>query len=173
VWNGVDGCGITYLGILSFGFSGNWYLIDSLNLTDLNTLKLIFVTFLSTLILFSTTGIRISQHWCGADLINFSIWGDAEPCAHYLNEKAPACPMHANMTSKNCCSQKEVYVKGGDEDFQMESAQVFRTPYVLIQKLTAPLIIFTSRVLTVEHFRNHSPPILTESIFIRVQSLLI
>lgn len=137
------------------------------------TLKIILTSLLSVLILFSTTGIRISQHWCGGDLINFTIWGDAEPCAHYQNDNTPSCPLHANMNRKNCCSQMELNIHGGDEDFQIESAPIVRTTYVLIQKLWEPVARLTSRILSVEHFRNHSPPVLSEPIFIRVQSLLI
>ena len=142
-------------------------------MSKLNVIKLIFSFVLSTLILFSTTGIRISEHWCGDKLINSSIWGDAEPCDHFKNADAPACPLHANMPKKKCCSQKELIIAAGSDDFQVENTTIINVQFEFIQEISNWINGYSSRIPLAEHFRNHSPPNLGLPIFIRIQSFLI
>ena len=124
--------------------------------------------------LLSTTGVRISQHWCGDLLINATIWGEAEPCAHFKSQGESACPMHAQLTtSKNCCHQKAQIIEGGDEDFTIQ--YVTNPPQVLIGTLFWVDYIFDiiSPNESIDPFRNHSPPLIESRLFALIQSFLL
>jgi hypothetical protein len=75
---------------------------------------------LSASTVFSSTGVRISQHWCGNILVNATIWGDAEPCDHFSSSCEKNCAFHQKLAAaaKNCCQERTVVVEGGDEDYQ-------------------------------------------------------
>jgi hypothetical protein len=126
------------------------------------------------LMLLSTTGVRISQHWCGDILINATIWGEAEPCSHFSSNEHAKCPMHANLNNKkNCCSQKAQIVEGGDDDFLYQSFALnvaFDFSNLLWNQLE---LCFAPRSILTSHFHNHSPPLLESRLFLRIQSFLI
>ncbi len=134
---------------------------------------------ISATMLLSSTGIRISQHWCGDVLVNTSIWGNAKPCEHFQSNTIP-CPFHPNMfievmdgEKKNCCNEQAIYVKGGDEDF-MPYASVVSAPVWNLLALIPSFDLDLFRVAPKrEKFRNHSPPLLTRPILLLVQSFLI
>ncbi len=139
----------------------------------LRIIQSILSIILIPLMLLSTTGVRISQHWCGNNLVNFSIWGEAEPCDHFKDKNALACPMHADMPSKNCCSQKQVDVEAGDEDFKISASLQCDVKIELNDIASEVFDLHPYQTSLPEHFRNHSPPILGKAIFIKNQSFLI
>ena len=127
---------------------------------------------LITAMLFSSTGVRISQHWCGGELINATIWGEAESCSHAV--EMIDCPIHGKMAvEKNCCEEREVIVEGGDEDY-IVSAHVVQpvTDYISLLNTTSntELIEFVPRIL---RFLNHSPPLIGTARYVVIQSFLI
>jgi hypothetical protein len=140
----------------------------------LKVLQTIFSLVLIPLLLLSSTGIRISQHWCGDNLINTNIWGEAEACAHSQNPTKVKCPIHGEMlVGGNCCNQQERFVEGGDTDFESIDF-IVDSPIVLALIRHSDLgDDFCSFTKAVRHFLNHSPPLITTCIFLRVQSFLL
>lgn len=146
-------------------------------LSTLVCLKLftaISLVFLSALMLLSSTGIRISQHWCGKRLVNTTIWGEATPCSHFDAGDKPACPMHSKqMKSKNCCDQREVIVEGGDDDY-IGSFFSLQSPVGVVFQFfrecepTTGIAAFTSC-----KFHNHSPPLKGPPLYLMIRSFLI
>lgn len=123
--------------------------------------------------LLSTTGVRVSQHWCGSQLVNSSIWGDAEPCDHFMASDKPACPMHKNVPKKKCCDQREFTVEPQEDDFagsQVSISEPFVTFTALGTLFEASL---EAPMLIQRHFRNHSPPPLNQAIYLITQSFRI
>jgi len=61
----------------------------------------------------STFSFRLSTHSCGGELVDWSVFGDAEPCIH-AKAAAPACPKHPKPanTSKQCCDDHAETVTG-------------------------------------------------------------
>ncbi|MEZ4722187.1 MAG: hypothetical protein R2813_09960 [Flavobacteriales bacterium] len=136
----------------------------------MNILRSIFSVTLIPLLLLSTTGLRISQHWCGNALINATIWGDAEPCEHFKSEEKPACPFHAKMqAAKKCCSEREVYIDGSDDDFLAQlicSISYHPTGVVMIRMVD--LFDHVGATIKEAKFHNHSPPLIKSSIFLLI-----
>ena len=116
----------------------------------------------------------ISQHWCGDRLINATIWGDAEPCSHAKSNGEVECPVHGIMkVGKKCCSEREVIVDGGDEDYQSSSFLInfpdFQTYFPAVIGIENQFMVR----FTKDHFRNHSPPLIESRIFLEILSLLL
>ncbi len=138
-------------------------------------LRLILSIVLIPLMLLSTTGVRLSQHWCGDELVNATIWGEAEACDHFNEEAAPVCPMHAHLAvKKKCCKQKSTIVEGGDEDYEIIS-HVLKIKFKIISNYTwifMPLKAVEYKLDT-DSFFNHSPPLLKEEVLTLFQLFLI
>lgn len=140
----------------------------------LRIIQSILSVILIPLMLLSTTGVRISQHWCGDILINATIWGEAEPCSHFRNDDNTKCPIHANLNKKkNCCSQKAQIVEGGDDDFLSQGFALnvaFDCSNLRWNQLD---FCFEPWSILTNHFHNHSPPLLESRLFLRIQSFLL
>jgi len=140
----------------------------------LKILQSIIALFIAALTLFSTTGVRISQHWCGDRLINATIWGDAEPCSHAKSNGEVECPVHGIMkVGKKCCSEREVMVEGGDEDYEFSSFLIsfpdFQIDLPAAMRIEKQFVVHSTK----DHFRNHSPPLIESRIFLEILSLLL
>lgn len=126
-------------------------------------------------VLLSSTGFRMSQHWCGNMLVSASIFGTAMPCAHYGASQKPACPMHTQSAiKKNCCDQREIIVDGNDYEYEVQTMEPVTAPSVLIAFIYCIWDIFIPEADVVSSkYHNHSPPLIGSEIIIRVQSFLL
>ena len=140
----------------------------------LKLLQFILSIFLIPLMLLSTTGVRVSQHWCGDLLVSATIWGEAEPCSHFTKDEDSKCPMHAQMApKKNCCEQKAQIIDGGDEDFKNAHFSYLNVLLHMThtgQYEVKGLLSFEGKL---DHFRNHSPPLIGSKLFVLIQSFLL
>ena len=84
------------------------------------------------------------------------------------------CPVHGIMkVGKKCCSEREVIVDGGDEDYQASSFLInfpdFQTYFPAVIGIENQFMVR----FTKDHFRNHSPPLIESRIFLEILSLLL
>lgn len=135
-------------------------------------LRLISMVILSATIILSTTGVRLSQHWCGDSLVNLSIWGDADPCSHYKSSESP-CPFHKNIPAKNCCNQKEVTIDGLDNHLNSPAISLEPQTVLLAVVHIEDCIALYTRYFLPDYYRNHSPPLILEQISVLYQRFII
>jgi hypothetical protein len=130
---------------------------------------------LGVLILFSSTGIRISQHWCGDQLVNAAFFGEATPCAHFAKSEESQCPMHTkNNITKKCCDQKDQIIEGNNYMYEFQTTQVqisFKIALVLVWNMFAEQP--TDRPTASSEYLNHSPPLLASEAIVLLQTFLI
>jgi hypothetical protein len=83
---------------------------------------------LAALILFVSSGFKVSKHYCGGELKNTALFTQAEACNHSPEADAesacpnagPSCPMHQQQEeeeNKNCCEDEEIFLKS-DQDLK-------------------------------------------------------
>jgi hypothetical protein len=115
--------------------------------------------------LLSTTGVRISQHWCGDQLVNATIWGEAEACNHAI--KMVDCPIHGKMLvdSKKCCDQREITIEPNEDDYIFSA-------YFLNINVESEFFVFAIESTEIicpqflnQKFYNHSPPLIGLALF--------
>ena len=126
-------------------------------------------------VLLSSTGVRLSQHWCGENLVSASVFGEAQPCSHYKATEKPACPFHAAKEApKKCCDQRETLIDGNDYDFEIQVTSAPVPDYAIswIQPVLY-LVNHGNQEYTTPKYLNHSPPLIGSDILVRNQSLLL
>ena len=126
-------------------------------------------------VLLSSTGVRLSQHWCGHSLVSASVFGEAQPCSHYEASEKPACPFHAKQKAqKKCCDQRETIIDGNEYDYEIQVTNVPVPDYTISMLLPMLYLINGSDQ---EHqapkYLNHSPPLIGADILVRIQSFLL
>ena len=146
-----------------------------LNFGSMHLLHTIASLLLMASVLLSSTGVQISQHWCGDQLINTSLFGAAEPCSHYQSTENSSCPFHAKKVSKKkCCDQRETGIDGNDYDFEARSFSFLSAPMALVAILWDTVVSEVAEADCAFHIiRNHSPPLLGLDIFVLIQSFLL
>lgn len=139
----------------------------------MHLLKSILTFLLIPLMLVSTTGVKISQHWCGDVLINANIWGEAEPCEHFNSDSV--CPNHqTTVKKKNCCDQRETLVQSGDdtlENIHFSISALKSFIHLPFENDSEQNQKFTT--LLNPQIRIKAPPLGGPAIFLAIQSLLI
>ncbi|MEZ4722197.1 MAG: hypothetical protein R2813_10010 [Flavobacteriales bacterium] len=125
-------------------------------------------------VLLSSTGVRLSQHWCGNRLVSATIFGEAEACSHFQASDKPACPMHAKAQQKKCCDQRETIIDGNDYDFEIQAMELVEVPVSIVAIMH---YVFSSPLMEAElvtnKYDNHSPPLIGSDILVRFQSFLL
>ena len=146
-----------------------------LNFGSMHFLHTIASLLLMASVILSSTGVHISQHWCGDQLVNTSLFGAAEPCSHYQSTENSSCPFHAKQASKKkCCDQRETSIDGNDYDFEAQSFSVLSAPISWVAILWDTVVSEVAEAdCTFNKFHNHSPPLLGLDIFVRIQSFLL
>ncbi|NJN78239.1 MAG: hypothetical protein HC803_07835 [Saprospiraceae bacterium] len=128
------------------------------------------VYILSFLVLVSTNGLTINQHFCSGQLVKAALFYKAEKCKHEVKpmtcceKKAAAKNLaHCNLNkTKKCCDEKVVIVKVDNEaqplyvDFQLN------TP-IFIAIIPIQNLMFQSSLefFTPPYF-NYKPPLILE-----------
>lgn len=127
----------------------------------------------SCVLLLSSTGLRISQHWCGDELVSVSVWGEAQPCGHA--DKTVDCPIHGtmNLSDKNCCDQREVKIEATEEEFLNHSfnMEIDISENEILGEETIISSIEDQGIMVATI--SHSPPLIEECVFKRNQRYLI
>lgn len=128
---------------------------------EVRIISSIFLFVAAASMLISTTGVRISQHWCGDQLVNATIWGEAEPCSHSM--EMVDCPIHGKMAvEKNCCDQRASIIDAIENDF-FSSSIVFNYMPIAFDLVTTQLESqLITRDLDSKHHLNHSPPLIAQ-----------
>ncbi|HAA13993.1 MAG TPA: hypothetical protein DCE41_20810 [Cytophagales bacterium] len=64
-----------------------------------------------------SVGFTVNSHWCGGELLGWSVFTEAEGCAHQQEwEALPPC--HKAMMEKpgGCCHEESTYIQSFDEE---------------------------------------------------------
>lgn len=130
---------------------------------------------LMAVVLISSTGLRMSQHWCGDQLVNAAFFGEATPCSHFAKSEESQCPMHAKTDNpKKCCDQKNQIIEGNDYTYEFQTIEAhisFKIALVLVWNFFSEQPV--ERHVASSKFLNHSPPLLASEAIVLLQRFLI
>lgn len=123
----------------------------------------IFHIFLSFILMLATTGLSISKHYCGDSVVKTSLGTTAESCM-------PGMDM-----GKGCCDeQTETLIL--DDDYQVSHTTLKISPeYDLLVAYLVSELVYTGEqsYFTKLTPDDTGPPVGTEPLFLKVQSLLL
>ncbi len=96
---------------------------------------------LAIFVLLSTYSFTISAHFCGGEVVDVSLFEEAESCCGNIKEK-DFCSSGAEIHKKNHCSDTTKYVQGNDLE------------QTALTKLSLPQVYFVVAYFSVFHFNN-------------------
>ena len=130
-------------------------------------MKKAFSVLLSFIILLSSTSFSLSAHYCGQQLVDIALFGEAEACPM---TKEKAC----ESDKMPCCADRDIIIEG--EDFlasKQLSKQEIKNTEVLIASLNYPIKLLVLNEFSVYTLENYNPPLIDREIPILIQSFLL
>lgn len=68
---------------------------------------------LASLVFFTTMSFTVDMHYCGKDLVDFSLVHVAQTCGMEKQQSAEGCAN--DISQKSCCSDKQIIVEGQND----------------------------------------------------------
>ena len=126
-----------------------------------------FAILVSSLILLSSLNFNLSAHYCGTQLIDVALFGEADQCAMAKENSL-------NPKKKSCCENRVILIEGEDylasKDFNVLEVKKVD---VLLNLFTFPIDLFIQdKFLEVEKY-HYFPPLNQRKISILLQSFLL
>ncbi|MBL4709118.1 MAG: hypothetical protein JKY48_11845 [Flavobacteriales bacterium] len=130
-------------------------------------MKKTFSVLLSLLILLSSISFNLSAHYCGSQLVDIALFG-----------QAVACPMAAEKGSDSdeipCCADRDIIIDAEDYLSSKDlSKQEIKKTEVLIAELNYPIELLVQNEVPSIECDNYSPPLIEREIPILIQSFLL
>jgi len=132
--------------------------------------------FMAVLVLASTLSFTVDIHYCGDHLVDFSLLKDSKTCGMEAKTdsksfKSGFCSVE--LTSKSCCSDKQIVVKGHD-DLKASFADFHANQQLFIASFVYSYInLFESEAKDFIPFKTYRPPYITRDVQILHESFLI
>lgn len=137
---------------------------------------------MALLIMVVTTGFSISQHFCQGELLDFTLFGDAEPCEMAMSgNDLPPCHNQdsadqstGSFTKKPCCENHDATVAGQDTPTLLKSIDSL-IPSVKFLAAFAYTVFYNYLALRDKNtlFTEYRPPLIQRDIPVFIQSFLI
>lgn len=128
---------------------------------------------MALLVLFSSTGILVNQHFCRNELKHTALFAPAKSCHA---QSMPSCPMHAaaQKEQKGCCDDESHFLKHKQEQVQSET-QLAKAPAATA--LPATCMAFHSPLPSVDkqtiQYLNYKPPLIVCDLPVSLQAFLL
>lgn len=128
---------------------------------------------MALLLLFSTMSFSVDMHFCGAHLVDFSLFEAVATCGMQGDVKKAPSPCAMMEMDSNCCSDVEVFVRGQEDlnpsvDTLTFEQQVFATAFFYSYTR-----LFKDNTQRAPSFREYQPPPLIRDVQILDQTFLI
>lgn len=133
---------------------------------------------MSLLVLFSTMSFSVDKHFCGTQLVDFSLFSKATTCTS--EAKTCGVKMEHKMEHKmgaddkdSCCTNKKTALKG-QEELSISYHSLNFDQQIFLGVFTYTFIYkFDSSALSAIPFRYYTPPLLVADIQVLDQVFLI
>jgi hypothetical protein len=115
------------------------------------------------MVLLSTTTFALSEHFCGDELVDFSLFSTAESCGSDMEMSTPI--EGCTIQKDNCCKDLVIKVDGQNEVLTMATnlnldQQVFLATFVY-----SYINLFEGFQNKISLFSDYPPPIIVKSIY--------
>lgn len=121
---------------------------------------------MAVILLFSTMSFTVSKHYCGTHLVDKAVFSKAKTCGMEM-------PTSQSQMKNNCCSDKQIAVKGQNELKQNFHQLDFDQQLFLASFAYSYLNLFEPEAEQPVPFQFYSPPELVTDIQVVDQVFLI
>ncbi|WP_138940547.1 HYC_CC_PP family protein [Aquimarina agarivorans] len=128
---------------------------------------------LTMLVVFATSSLSISTHFCGTRLVTYSFTESLKTCGGDVTSKAT--PYSFSLKRKSCCTNKHISKKGQQELFQKKQVEALEkislnTANQLFHK---NYLLFQFALNKQTYFDKYAPPIIFMDRNVRFQQFII
>ena len=117
---------------------------------------------LATVVLFTTMSFTVDIHYCGDDLVDFSMFHNAKTCGMEKQKSENDC--HNEVQDDSCCSDKQIVVEGQDEiKASFDTLSLEQQTFVATFFYTY-INLFDVLDTSIVPFRDYKPPLLIRDI---------
>lgn len=127
--------------------------------------------FLACIVLFTTTSFTVSEHYCGDDLVDSSLFTKAESCS--LDMEMPSPTEGCTIQKDNCCKDLVIQIEGQDELRPLFTDLNFDQQVIFTSFVYSYLISFEEIGDKNFVFRDYSPPLVDYDYQVLFQTFLI
>ncbi len=110
---------------------------------------------LSLFVLVSSINWTVNVHYCGTELINYALFGEAESCGMEEFDNVCEAPQNADSYNKTCCSNKDLVFKS---DNQVRKFQLKNKTKVELSSLVILALSNEIKINLVEQDNHYSLP---------------
>lgn len=124
---------------------------------------------MAILVLVSSTSFAVEQHFCGDNLIDYSVFSEMKKCC-----ATPVAKQKSRLSKEGCCSDKLEVFKGIDL-LKFETSEKYSnlSNFVLFSDSFHFSLIYSFYRKDAPHFFTYVPPNLVTDVIIDLQVLLI
>ncbi len=126
-------------------------------------------------VLFSTMGFTISEHYCGDILVETAIFQKAKTCGmdsdNYLKQETAS--EDCSIKRKKCCSEKQTVVEGQDELKISFNNLTIDQQFAIVSVVYTYFNVFEIIKEEPSSFNDYPPPLIVRHIFKLDESYLI
>jgi len=126
---------------------------------------------MSLLMVMSTMSFSISEHYCGGELVNSSIFTIAKPCS--LDMEKSSLNEDCTIQKDNCCKDLVIQIKGQDELITFVGDLNFDQQVFIASFVFSYINLFEGLDSKVAPFQNYSPPLGDNDFQVLLQTFLI
>ncbi|MCM4154387.1 hypothetical protein DHD80_00015 [Gramella sp. AN32] len=126
---------------------------------------------MTVVVLFTTTSFKVDMHFCGNNLVDFSLFHNVQTCG--MENEQPTNTCEKGFSKKPCCSDKQLVIEG-QHDFKTSLDKLAYGHYAFVATFFSTYInLFDELDNNVIRFKDYSPPFLERDIQILDQVFLI
>ena len=126
---------------------------------------------MALVVVFSTMSFTVDMHYCGDTLVDTSIFEKADTCG--MEMQKPTVPEDCNISTKNCCSDKQLIIDGQDE-LKPSYKKISLNEQIFIAAFTFTYInLFEGLEENAISYKDYVPPLVRTQIYKLDESYLI
>lgn len=132
----------------------------------MNVMRKTIAVLLSVFVLFSSFSYCLSIHYCGQNIVDIALFGNAKTCS-----------MESEVDldlKKSCCADRNIFIESEDYLSSKEfEKQAIKKVEILLVKLNFPIGILSEEQSIGYVKKHYTPPLIEHDITLVVQSFLL
>ena len=126
---------------------------------------------IACMVLFSTTSFAVSEHYCGGDLVDSSVFSKAKSCSLDMEMSSPI--EGCTIQKDNCCKDLVIQIEGQNELIPLATDLNFDQQVFIASFVYSYLNSFEELGDKTFNFKYYTPPLVDNDLQVLFQTFLI
>jgi hypothetical protein len=126
---------------------------------------------IACIVLFSTASFTISEHYCGGNLVDSSVFSKAKSCS--LDMEISSSTEGCIIQKDNCCEDLVIQVEGQNELISLATDLNFNQQVFIASFVYSYINLFEELANKNVNFKDYTPPLVNNDLQVLFQTFLI